>query len=96
MLALLKREGRVDHGLHLGVRDSGCSGHSYVLEFRGAPDPDDLVFQAHGVKVFVPGDQLSFVTGSTVRWKDELMETGFDIDNPNASRHCGCGSSFDL
>ena len=94
--AMLEKKSWQGYGLRFGVRDGGCSGYSYILEFQEAPTEQDQVFEQHGVRVFVDTAHEAHVTGSTIGWKDEIMETGFDIDNPNAKRACGCGSSFDL
>jgi len=96
MKAMLEKKSWQGYGLRFGVRDGGCSGYSYVLEFQEAPTAEDEVVEMHGVKVFIAPTDKPHLQGSVIRWKDEIMETGFDIDNPNAKRSCGCGSSFDL
>lgn len=96
MQAMLQQQQWSDHGLRFGVRSGGCSGYSYQLEFEPEPHAGDVVHEEHGVRVFIALTDLPFVKGSVIGWKDELMETGFAIDNPNVKRACGCGSSFDL
>ncbi len=96
MKDLLVKQRWQGYGLRFGIRDQGCSGYSYLLEFQQEPASDDLVYEEHGVRVFVAPDHLPMLTGSVIGWKDALMETGFDVDNPNAKRPCGCGSSFDV
>lgn len=96
MKSMLERKSWQGYGLRFGVRDGGCSGYSYVLEFQPDPTEADVVIEQHGVRVFVSPEHEPHLSGSTIRWKDELMETGFDIDNPNVKRSCGCGTSFDL
>lgn len=93
---LLTETNQEGYGLRFGLRDGGCSGYTYLLEFEPDPDDDDLVYEAHGVKVFVHPIHLPFVQGSTIGWKDDLMETGIAIDNPNVKRACGCGTSVDF
>lgn len=83
-------------GLRFGLKESGCSGYAYQLDFEATPEDDDLVFEQHGVKVFVHPLHLPFLTGSEILFKDELMESGFVVDNPNVRRECGCGASFDV
>lgn len=88
-------EGR-GRGLRFGLTDGGCSGYTYLLEFEPEPDEDDLVFEHEGAKVFVHPMHLPFVQGSVIRYLEGDFQTGFQIDNPNAARVCGCGESFDV
>ncbi|MEZ4321388.1 MAG: iron-sulfur cluster assembly accessory protein [Myxococcota bacterium] len=88
-------EGR-GKGLRFGLTDGGCSGYTYLLDFEVAPDEDDLVFEHEGAKVFVHPMHLPFLQGSVIRFLDGDFQTGFQIDNPNAQRVCGCGESFDV
>ncbi len=83
-------------GLRFGLTDGGCSGYTYLLDFEQKPDEDDLVFETDGAKVFVHPMHLPFVHGSVIKYLDGDFQTGFQIDNPNASRVCGCGESFDV
>lgn len=96
MKSMLEKKAWQDYGLRFGVRDGGCSGFSYILEFQSEPSEADEVIEQHGIRVFVDPAHKEHLDGSVIGWKDELMETGFDIDNPNVKRACGCGSSFDL
>ena len=83
-------------GLRFGLTDGGCSGYTYLLEFEASPDEDDLVFEHEGAKVFVHPMHLPFLQGSVIEFLDGDFQTGFQIDNPNAERICGCGESFDV
>jgi iron-sulfur cluster assembly protein len=83
-------------GLRFGLRGGGCSGYKYVLEFEESPGPDDDVFEFDGVRVFVAKEHQDLLKNSTIDWKDTLMESGFEIDNPQAKRPCGCGQSVDF
>ncbi len=83
-------------GLRFGYTDGGCSGNKYIIEFEDAPEEADLVFTFDDVQVFVNKDQMAKLKNSTIDWKESLMEAGFDIDNPQAARACGCGESVDL
>ena len=93
---MLVQTGQQGFGLRFGLRDGGCSGYNYVLEFEATPAEDDLVYEEHGVKVFVHPMHLPFVQGSTIGWKDNLMETGIAVENPNVKRACGCGTSVEF
>ncbi len=81
-------------GLRLGVRGGGCSGLSYVTRYEEAAAGKDRVFEFDGVKVFVDPKSYLFLDGLTLDWKDTLMEQCFVFINPNATKSCGCGTSF--
>ena len=81
------------HGVRLGVRSGGCSGMEYVLEVD-APNDTDRVFECHDVKVFCDPKSYFFINGVVVDYVDDLLNGGFRFENPNASRSCGCGTSF--
>ena len=84
------------YGLRFGYTDGGCSGNKYIIEFEDAPEADDMVFTFDEVQVFVNRSQMEKLKNSVIDWKESLMEAGFDIDNPQAKRACGCGESIDL
>ena len=81
-------------GLRLYVENGGCSGMSYGMEFGHAHAGDELVEQ-EGVRVFVDKDSSAYLNGSIIDYYDGLTGTGFRIQNPNAKRTCGCGTSFE-
>jgi iron-sulfur cluster assembly accessory protein len=80
-------------GLRFGITGGGCSGYKYVLELEEAPESEDLIFAVDKVRVFVNMDHMEKLKNSTIGWVDSLMESGFQIDNPQAKRPCGCGES---
>ncbi len=83
-------------GLRLGVRSSGCSGMAYVLEFADEIQPEDQVFEQHGVKVIVDPKSLLYLDGTEVDYRREGLNEGFRFDNPNVANQCGCGESFSV
>ena len=83
-------------GLRLGVRTSGCSGKAYVLEFVDAIQPDEVVFESHGVKLIVDPKSLVFLDGMVLDYTREGLNEGFKFDNPNVKGECGCGESFTI
>jgi len=95
---LLAAEGAEDMALRVAVRPGGCSGFSYEMFFDGdfAADDQKATFGTNGTSVQVVVDQASaqLLDGATLDYKDGLTDAGFSINNPNASRTCGCGSSF--
>jgi len=91
---LLEEEGNPDLFLRVAVRPGGCSGFSYEMFFDSELYDDDLQSGSGEVKVVVDSASASMLTGATLDYKDGLQGAGFSIDNPNASRTCGCGHSF--
>jgi iron-sulfur cluster assembly protein len=82
--------------LRVAIQGGGCSGFQYGLGFdRGAVDGDHEV-EAHGVRIVVDPFSAPYLTGSTIDWLDGLQESGFKIDNPQATASCGCGHSFQV
>lgn len=84
----------VDGGLRLGVLGGGCSGLSYQFKFEPKPRANDNVFEFDGVQVFVDPKSILYLDGMTLDYKESLMQSGFEFQNPNATKSCGCGTSF--
>jgi iron-sulfur cluster assembly protein len=82
--------------LRLGVRTSGCSGMAYKLEYADAVNPDDLLFESHGVKVVVDPKSLPYLEGTELDFAKEGLNEGFKFNNPNVKDECGCGESFNI
>jgi len=83
-------------GLRLGVRRTGCSGFAYVVNYADDARPDDVVFEDHGVKVFVDSGSLELVNGTVVDFVKEGLNEAFRFRNPNVKGECGCGESFSV
>lgn len=81
-------------GLRLGVKTTGCSGMAYVLEFVDELNPEDEVFEDHGVKIIVDRKSLVYIDGTEVDFTREGLNEGFKFSNPNEAAQCGCGESF--
>jgi len=80
--------------LRVAVKPGGCSGYSYEMFFDSEIVADDVVREFGAVKVVVDPASAELLTGSTLDYSDGLQGAGFHITNPNATRTCGCGSSF--
>ncbi len=91
---LITAEGDDSLALRVAVRPGGCSGFSYEMFFDSDIADDDLTAETGDVKVVVDPSSAQLLTGATLDYKDGLQQAGFSIDNPNAQRTCGCGSSF--
>ena len=82
--------------LRIAIQGGGCSGFQYGLGFDRGPAEGDLEFEMHGVQVVVDPFSAPYLTGATIDWLDGLQESGFKIDNPQATSSCGCGHSFQV
>lgn len=81
--------------LRLGVAGGGCSGFSYKLTFDEVFDESmDEVYDQHGVRLVVDRKSDLFLNGTSLDFYDGLEKRGFVFNNPNATKSCGCGSSF--
>jgi iron-sulfur cluster assembly protein len=81
-------------GLRLGIKTTGCSGLAYVIEYADELQPDDQVFESHGVKVIVDPKSLVYIDGTELDYTKEGLNEGFKFENPNVKDECGCGESF--
>ena len=81
-------------GLRLGVLGGGCSGLSYNIRFETRAEERDHVFQFDDVRIFVDPKSFIYLQGMTLDYQETLMQQGFVFVNPNASKSCGCGTSF--
>ena len=81
-------------GLRVYVYSGGCSGFRYGMMLEDAPTAEDKILQANGVTVYVDGNSVDLLQGSSIDYVDTLMGAGFTVNNPNAVAACGCGSSF--
>ncbi len=81
-------------GLRVQVAKGGCSGLHYEMTLDEKRDGDAVV-ERDGMQFFIDGDSVPYVRGATLDFCDGLTGTGFRVVNPNASRTCGCGSSFE-
>ena len=92
---LLSEDGKLaTHGLRMKVIGGGCSGLQYQLSFDDMVREIDSEIEIEGVKVIVDEKSALYLVGSRLDFVDTLQESGFKIDNPNASNTCGCGQSF--
>ncbi|MCK8784993.1 iron-sulfur cluster assembly accessory protein [Roseomonas sp. NAR14] len=90
----LERSGTPDAGLRVMVQAGGCAGFKYMLGIVEQPDPNDLVLEKDGVRIFVEPSSEPHLKGTRVDFVVALEGSGFAFDNPNAASKCSCGKSF--
>ena len=92
---LLSKEGKAStHGLRLKVVGGGCSGLRYELAFDDQIGDHDTELEVNGVRLIVDEKSALYLSGTQLDFVDTLQESGFKMNNPNATTTCGCGESF--
>jgi iron-sulfur cluster assembly protein len=90
---LVAEKGLPDGGLRVKVVGGGCSGLTYKMDID-QPRDGDKVFEHAGAKMLVDRKSFLYLKGTELDFSDDLMSSGFVLQNPNVKRTCGCGSSF--
>jgi iron-sulfur cluster assembly protein len=80
-------------GLRVGVKNGGCAGMSYTMEFAEAAAPFDEVIEDKGVKVLIDPKAILFLLGARMDFRTDRLSAGFVFENPNQTSACGCGES---
>ncbi len=91
---LISAEGEDGLALRVAVRPGGCSGFSYEMFFDSEVNDDDKLEEYGDVRLVCDSSSAEMLEGATLDYTESIQETGFKINNPNAQRTCGCGSSF--
>ena len=91
---ILNAENKEGLGLRVGIKGGGCSGFSYTLNFDKPNSEIDQVFEDKGIKIIIDSKSFVYLSGTQLDFVDNLNGSGFTFENPNATKTCGCGSSF--
>ena len=83
-------------GIRVGVRNGGCAGMSYVMDYAEAAQPLEEVVEDKGVKVFIDPKAILFLIGTEIDFVEEKMGARFTFNNPNQTAACGCGESVSI
>ena len=90
-------QSRQSVGLRFSVKESGCNGYKYVLDFIDKPDCEDcLVDIDDELKLYVTKEAIPYVTGTQIDYIIEGLNRTITFNNPNAAEECGCGESFSV
>ncbi len=90
----MKEESEHPEYLRVYVQGGGCSGLSYGMGFETKPEEDDSVIEENGVKLLIDSYSQDHLKGANVDYIESLMGSGFKINNPNVTKSCSCGHSF--
>lgn len=84
-----------DPHLYFYVSGGGCSGLQYGLAVsEGEPEIDDVVIYSNDIKIVIDANSAKYLDGAVIDYKEDGLMSGFKVENPNAAKSCGCGSSF--
>jgi len=83
-------------GVRVGVKNGGCAGMEYTMEYAEAANPADEVVEDKGVKILIDPKAVLFLLGTEMDYKTEKLSAQFVFNNPNQTGACGCGESVQL
>ena len=92
--AILTGEKKEGYALRVSVTGGGCSGMSYNLTFDKEEKEFDKIYNSKGIKILCDVKSWFYIKGTEIDFADDLLSGGFKLNNPNANKTCGCGTSF--
>lgn len=93
---IMARADRPVAGLRVGVKNGGCAGMEYTMEWADEAKPFDEVVEDNGAKVLIDAKALMFLLGTQMDFQSGLLKSGFVFNNPNQTSACGCGESVEI
>jgi iron-sulfur cluster assembly protein len=94
--AIMAKASKPVLALRLGVKNGGCAGMEYTMEWAEHQRPHDEVVEDHGVRIFIDPKAILFLLGTEMDYKESMLKSGFIFNNPNQTSACGCGESVML
>jgi|SRR3569832_1008238 iron-sulfur cluster assembly protein len=94
--AVMSRADKPVAGVRVGVKNGGCAGMEYTMEYADAVKPTDEVIEEKGVKLLIDPKAVLFLLGTEMDFKTEKLSAQFVFNNPNQTSACGCGESVQL
>ena len=94
--AVMAKADRPIAAVRVGVKNGGCAGMSYYMEYAEKVDPFDEVIEDKGVRILIDPKAVLFLLGTEMDYKSDKMQSQFIFNNPNQTGACGCGESVQL
>ena len=94
--ALQAASGKAAEGVRIGVKNGGCAGMEYTMEYAEARGPHDEVIEDKGVTLLIDPTAVMFLLGTEMDYRTDRLRSGFVFNNPNQTSACGCGESVML
>ncbi len=92
--ALLEARELPEGALRVFVAGGGCSGYQYGMALARSAEDDDIILEQSGVRILIDPESAQYLGGAEIDYVEDVMKSGFSIFNPNATKSCACGSSF--
>ena len=83
-------------GIRLGVKNGGCAGMEYTMDYAEEKQPLDEIVEDKGVTIFIEAKAVLFLLGTEMDWEEDKLSAGFRFNNPNQTDACGCGESLTI
>ena len=93
---IMNRSERPVVGLRVGVKNGGCAGMEYTMEWADRQEKLDEVVEDKGVRIYIDPKAVLFLLGTQMDYRVEKLKSGFVFNNPNQTSACGCGESVQL
>ena len=94
--SVMAQAGKPVAGVRVGVKNGGCAGMEYTMEYADAVNPTDEIVEDKGVKLLIDPKAVLFLLGTEMDYKTEKLSAQFVFNNPNQNSACGCGESVQL
>ena len=93
---IMAKAGRPIAGVRVGVKNGGCAGMAYTMDYAAEVDPRDEVVEDKGVRILIDPKAVLFLLGTEMDYKIDKLSAQFVFNNPNQTSACGCGESVSL